>query len=77
MSRKPTIKNNPLDVAGPLDFISSPKPVEAEPMAAATKQISVRLPYPLYERFKVEVMRSGEPQQDILASLIENWLDAR
>lgn len=76
MAKKPTIGKNPLDVNDPLSFIPTTTEIETPPVAAVppTKQISVRLPVPLYRRLKVAVASSDESQQDYIARILDEYL---
>lgn len=61
----------------PLSFIPTTVPdLSAETPAAEppVKQISVRLPVPLYRRLKVAVAKSDESQQDYIARVLERHL---
>jgi hypothetical protein len=76
-TKKPTILNNPLDARHPLDsVIPSSAEVETPPVALApvTKQISVRLPVPLYRRLKLAVASTDESQQDYIARILDEYL---
>ena len=71
MNKRKTIARNPLD------FVTAGVPTEAEPdrPVERVRQISARIPEPLYKRLKVAVARSDESQQDYLARIIADHLD--
>ena len=77
MATRTTIGKNPLDATHPLDsVIPTRAEVETPPVAAvpATKQISVRLPVPLYRRLKLAVASTDESQQDYIARILDEYL---
>ncbi|HEX9952794.1 MAG TPA: hypothetical protein VGB53_13560 [Rubricoccaceae bacterium] len=75
-TKKPTIGKNPLDANDPLSFIPTTTEVETSPapVARPTKQISVRLPLPLYRRLKLAVASTDESQQDYIARILDEHL---